>query len=81
MDPKSSDIMFDGFAVSYYNIPDYVNVVPDLLGRKPLLSSKSIDVDYDTASFKAITEDLYDRLAARWAGQIKGTKAGAYNCD
>ena len=78
MDPMPSDVMFDGFAVSYYKIPDYVNVVPDLLGRKPLFSGKSIDVDYDTASFKAISEDLSDRFAARWAGQIKVTKAGAY---
>jgi hypothetical protein len=70
MDPKPDDLMFRGFAASYFKIPSYVTVMPDLSGMTPDFTGTSIDVDYDDASFKAISEDLSDNFAVRWCAFV-----------
>ena len=44
--------------------------MPDLSGMTPDFTGTSIDVDYDDASFKAISEDLSDNFAVRWCAFV-----------
>ena len=78
-DPTPPDVMFPGFMAQYFKLPvDTVNAVPDLRGRTPFLTGISLDVDYDSESFKEVSDELTDGFAVRWTGEIKVTQGGMY---